>query len=165
MTKVKNSDTTRELIKAANLQVGFDDIPSELAKSIVPVININPKNYTISNVVAINDIVNSGGSATVYTVPTNKDFYLTNASLSMIKDVTATSIGTTLTVTPETGLATTILKIIGLTLTVQEEAVQLNLTFPLKLKKGSVISLANSTATGNVSASASIVGFTVENNQ
>lgn len=166
MTNVKNGSSIRELVQAANLQTGFDEIPTKLATSIVPVININPNDYRFSKAFPIASSLSNATSATVYTCAADKDTYLTAASMSMIKDVTSTATVIALNVIPynESLVAAPIIRITGFTLTVQNECVTIAFPFPIKLKRGSNITLTSDTNVANVSARCSLIGYEVENN-
>lgn len=161
MAQIKNSGTLREITEAGNLQTGFDQIPTEASKSVVYTMEVNPKMMRRCTVVKSGAAVNAT-SSTMYTTPSDKDFYLIAMALSVIKDVTATSTVSAINATID-GQATNILQIAGITLTVQENNISLALPIPLKVDRGTVISATNSTNVGNVAARANIFGYTVEN--
>lgn len=148
--------------KSAGIQVSKDRIPTELAEKVVPVLEVNPKLLRNCNIVKSTSAVNST-SGTLYTTPTNQDFYLCAAELSVIKDATATSTSSTITCTPKGGAASIILRIMGLTLTAQENSISISLRFPILLERGTTITVTNSTNVGNVSSSGTIFGYVVEN--
>lgn len=158
MSKISNSDTIRELIKGANLQTGFDNIPNDLARSIVPTLEINPEQYRKSTIVRKGTASNAT-SATAYTTPTDRDFYLCGCSLSVCKDVTSTSTNSDIEVYPFGETAVNILTVAGLTLTADAGTSNLVLPFPLKLARGSTIKVLNTTNVANVRAIGSIVGY------
>lgn len=101
-------------------------------------------------------------SVTIFTTPTDKDFYLTSAVLTVIKDVTSTSTSSAINVTID-GVAVQIIDIAGITLTVQNEAA--NITFAgdgIKVDRGTNITVTNSSNVANIRASACIHGYTQE---
>jgi hypothetical protein len=133
-----------------------DALPSELNDTIVPVFDVRPP----ANIIRTASAVNTGAAQTLYTTPTDQDFFLTNALIGVIKDVTATSTNSQLKVTID-GVARTILNIPGLTLTVQNQSVPMAYPNPIKVDRGTNITLENSTGVGNVTSTAAVVGFLI----
>lgn len=97
----------------------------------------------------------------LYTTPTDKDFYLTSAQLSMIKDATSTSTNSYIEVAVN-GVATVLLTIAGFSLTAQNDSVAQSFPNPIKLDRGSQIRIANTTAVANSRAHGTIQGYTEE---
>jgi len=157
MTQIYNSDLTKELTEGAKIQVSRDRVPNQLADKVVPVMEVNPKLLRrvkiVKNVQAAN-----ATSATVFTTPTDRDFYLTGYCLSVIKDATSTSTGTSLRSTID-GAAVRIAEIIGLSLTVQNQTITGSCTPPIKIDRGVTITVNNTTNVANVSSSAEIHGY------
>lgn len=162
MATIYNSDLTKELVQGAKIQQATDRIPSQLGDVVIPVMEVNPKLLRRVNVIKVAAAINAT-SSTVYTTPTDKDFYLTAGSLSVVKDATATSVASTLTATTDFDTGVSILRIATLTLTVQNDTQTQSWIPPILLKRGTNITVTNSTATGNVTAVACIQGYTVEN--
>lgn len=78
MAKIYNSDVTKGLAQNAGIQINVDKVPNELAEKIVPTFETNPDKLRKIT------IVRSGtGAATIYTTPTDRDFYLCAAHLSL----------------------------------------------------------------------------------
>lgn len=154
MARHNNPTLTENCFRQFNTKNG-DVIGAEIEENIVPVVIIDPP---------INIIQSLGGStsgATIYTTPQDKDFYLTNASLSMAKDTaTHTSIQQTLRVFVN-GVANNILAISGITLTTNQATTTQNWGRPgIKIDRGTAITY---TFTGTLSRiDATIQGYTVE---
>ena len=161
MSKVKNNDTIRELVKGANLQTGFDEVPSDLARSIVPTLEINAEMFRKSTIVRKGTASNAT-SATAYTTPADRDFYLTGCSLSVTKDATSTSTNSDIEIVPFGDIAVNILTISGLTLTAQSDTTNIILPFPLKLARSSTIKVLNTTNVANVRAIGCAIGYIVD---
>lgn len=163
MTKIYNSNLTKAIIEGAKLQTSTDKIPDELAEKVVPVMEVNPNLLRNINFVKRVNIVNTA-TTTVYTTPTDKDFYLTNAFLNFIKDALNTSVSTQLIITTEDSITDAIISFAQLTLTAQvgNENVQFNPA--IKLKRGSNITAsAASVAAGNISMNVGFAGYFVNN--
>jgi len=161
MATIYNSELSKELILGAKIQTSRDRIPTELAEKVIPVMEVNPKLLRVANVVKGNNALN--GDVTIYTTPTDKDFYLTGASLSVVKDATATSTLTRYLITTEESGLGSFLPIGTLTLTAESRSTSINLSTPLKLKRNTTVSITNSTTVGNIATSGSIIGFTIDN--
>jgi len=100
-------------------------------------------------------------STTLFTTPLNKDFYLTAYHLRFIKDVTATT-----TLLSIQAFILGVKKIIALlpsfTLTVDTGVQTHSLFYPIKIDRGTAITIDSTTNVANFSASAMIQGYTVE---
>jgi len=155
---IYNSDLSRELQDGAKIQVSRDRVPNELAEKVIPVMEVNPKMLRRCNVAASGLAANSAAS-TVYTSPSDKDFYLVAMALSTIKDATSTSTAARITSTIN-GASVSLLSIASATLTAQADSTSLTLPIPLKIDRGTSIAVTNTTADANVSTRASIFGYT-----
>jgi len=162
MAKIYNSDCTKGLAQNAGIQTSAEKVPNELAEKIVPTFETNPEQLRRTNILRSNSAINAT-SGTIYTTPTDKDFYLCGVAVSVIKDVTSTSLYTCITGTPEGQAVTDFLLIRGITLTPQENCCSLEITPPLKMKKGTTIVVTNSTNVANISSSGTIYGYVVDN--
>lgn len=132
------------------------DSVSEVSEEIVPVVVVE----RFCNIVKRNSVTN-GTSATIYTTPTDKDFYIVAANISTIKDATSTSLTERISVTIE-GLLIAILEICSLTLTPQNDSMSISFPRPIKVDRGTNITVTNSTNVANITTVANIYGFTVE---
>jgi len=105
----------------------------DLQPTISPVLNTNADfvqpTYDFSNTkfcsVVVSATATNAGSATIITLPSDRDFYLTAGCLSVIKDVTSTSNSSNLTVVIN-GQTVSILRIAGITLTANAQTVTLS---------------------------------------
>lgn len=157
MAIIHSSRMLRELQDAAKIQISRDKIPNQIADKVVPVMEVNPRLTRIVNVVRTSSIANST-SSTIYTTPINQDFYLTNASLAVIKDATATATYFRLNVVID-GATQRLLVIPSLTLTAQTLGLSSNLMFPLKVDRNTAITIDSDTNVANHKAQAVIVGY------
>lgn len=161
MATIHNTDLTKELKEGAKLQQLRDVIPSQLAEKVVPVMEVNPKLLRRCNVVRGQEAINNT-SGTIYTTPTDKDFFLVACGLGVIKDATSTSILTTLRATID-GVSQKILSIPSISLTPQISTISNSFPTPLKIDRGTSILLVNSTNVANITCSGSIVGYLIDN--
>lgn len=138
------------------------EIPQVSEKFYIPTIEVNPFLVKIADICKTSSAINAT-SATIYTTPTDVDFYLTAACLSIIKDNTATSVSSYISFNVN-GVSCSICRIAGLTLTPQNSVVPMDFNqHPIKVDRGAVIAINNSTNVANCSAFGTIVGFTVNN--
>lgn len=147
----RNVALSDAMIRAFNLK--SSDTTGDVVEAIYPVAQIRPR----SDILFENNASNAT-SATIYTAPSDKFFYLQSACLSLIKDVTATSTVSAIRGFID-GTQKIILNITSLTLTVQSGTVALNFDPPLRLDKGQAITVTNTTAVGNVNARGNIIGY------
>lgn len=157
MATIFNSDLTKEITTGAKLQTGRDIIPSQLAEKVVPVMEVNPKLLRRCNILKTATATNAT-TATIYAVPAGRPFYLTAATLSMIKDATATSTSTRLIVNVD-GVSARVLTIEGMTLTADTQTLTINFPFPIKVDAGSNITVTNTTNVANITSTGVIVGY------
>lgn len=161
MAQINNQQVTKGLADNADIQIARDKIPNELAEKIVPTFETNPKLLRRINIVA-SASANNAVTGTIYTTPIDKDFFLTSIDLSMIKDVTSTSIYTDVEIKIN-GQTKTILYINGFTLTVQNISKIISFPIPIKLDRNSTITVNNNTNVANISSYCTITGYTNDN--
>jgi len=154
-----------ELINAKEIQKSFEtearlntaagEVIKTLKNDIQPVLNVNPQR----NLNIIRRVIDAG---TVYTTPTDKDFYLVGSQMTISND-TASQVSTgTLTVTPEGGESTVFQSLVLNTSLLIDSAQDNNtvtLPIPLKLKRGTNLTLAVSNTNAEVLV---IYGYTVD---
>jgi hypothetical protein len=157
--KIYNSDLTKELREAAKIMTSVDATPTEIAEKVVPVMEVNPKILRRSNIVLNTRMVNNT-AATIYTVPTDRDFYLVSAMLSFIKDATSTATEVNLRLKDELGISQRIMEFECLTLTAQADSMCITFPFPVKVPSGAPITINCTTNNANISVSGCIIGYT-----
>jgi len=95
----------------------------------------------------------------IYTTPTDKDFYIVSVSLSVAKTAAQTGSNVAILTTIE-GASISILDIRGITLTAQDASRDISFHYPIKLDRGTTITLS---PTGDyTSLSGIIYGYTEE---
>lgn len=93
----------------------------------------------------VNVIKNATAASTLYTTPTNKDFYLTSASISMAKAVGDTGTVASITVFVDSpGSAQNLISLAGITLTAERDSIAVNYNPPIKIDRGTVIAFNTS---------------------
>jgi len=160
MATINNSDLKKNLIEGAKINIVTEAVPSELGKTVVPVMETNPKLLRICDIIKYGVCSDSTVSA-IYTTPADRDFYLTACSLSLIKDATAVSNISNLQVYIG-GIAINVLAIAGITLTAQNGSMSLSFPTPIKIDRDTAIAIRNSNATSTVNSVGTIIGYIVE---
>lgn len=142
---IKNSDTIKRLLEDAGIQTSIEDVPRELARKILPVLISNPER-------SCNIIRNKTTSGTIYTTPTDRDFYLTDCFITnmdnagnFIDDITVVIDGATQVICSCCGTA-------GIA-----NSTTLNFTVPVKIDRGTNITSVKNT----ILSSFGIAGYTV----
>ena len=164
MVTNNNSNLSNEIIQASRIQVGKDKLPSEFSDKVVFTCETNPKLIKYPNICKY-AVANNATSATIYTVPADRDFCITSYTLSVVKDVTATSTESAIKCQVDSATAQRIAAIATLTLTAERGQISGNFIPPLKIDKGSGITVTNSTNTSNITAEGTITGYLLDNNQ
>lgn len=156
----RNTETAEEIRDVFKMQQNVDGIISNVAGQIIPVVDVNPK-HARRCLVARRATATNATTATIYTTPSDKDFFLNSLSVGYIKDATSTSLYSGITATID-GVARELLLIPGITLTAANGSVSVSFPVPLKVDRGTSILCVNSTNVANVSCISCITGYTVE---
>jgi len=84
MPLTHNYQIQKEILRAAKLQPGTEQVPQILSSQIVPVIDVNP--HSIKDVEVVHAESTGSGSTIFLTAPTKGKLYITGTQLSMSKD-------------------------------------------------------------------------------
>ncbi len=159
MAEIHNSELIKGIREDAKIQTSIDDVPTQLGKTVVPVMETNPKLFRVCDVVA-----STAGfsSTTLYSVPTNKDFFLTNAWVQI--DGTADQVSERIITIIINGVGVVLLRIKNNSAYASvgggspSPALALNFSVPIKIDRGTNIVVTGAQTLGY----AGIVGYTVE---
>jgi len=132
MAYIDNSETKKELNDAIRGNCVSNIATNKLSDTIVPVIDINPKLLRRSNVVK-SGVLTNATTSTIYTVPSDKEFYLVAAALAFIKDATATTTKIAINVTTDDGLTGDVLAVPSITLTASTGEISNSFPAPIKI--------------------------------
>lgn len=158
--KINNSETVQALRSATQPQDPTELSPS-FSNSVVPVIEINPERLRKTTYVATGGLINAT-SGSIYTTPTDRDFFMTGATIAYIKDATSTATLIRMQLSTDYNTNIQIFDIPCLTLTPQNGALSLSFNPPLKLKRGIIVAVTADTATANITVRGTIQGYIVE---
>lgn len=150
-----NVNLFNRAIELFNIKDGIFFRP-DLPFVLTPVVPVTP----IAKV-ATEAAATTTGTVGLFTTPSDKDFYLTNATLSYAKDATCDiATGNILLSATVNGVAVGIIRLAVITLTAQQDTVSVNFNPPLKLSRSTGINLTGSFTVGTLSRGATIQGYT-----
>jgi len=149
-----NPSISEDKTRILNIKSGDDN--SDVADFIQPTLEITPKINLVKRAEASNST-----SATIYTTPTDKDTYIVALMLTMIKDINATSVSSRIYAYID-GVSSYLAEITGFVTTVQEKTIFLSFPIPIKIDRGTALTVTNTTNVANCKSSAIIYGYTRE---
>lgn len=160
----RNNNPAKQLNNATGY-MGYsqDNVISEIDQKFQPSIETNPLAVNVSNIVR-GSTSSTSGLITVYTTPTDRDFYLTGITSSFIKDSTCdSSTGAyTITITPEGDSSKFLYAFPIITLTAQNQSLSNTYPFPIKLSRNSSIIFGGTFTVGVCVRNIGITGFTLD---
>lgn len=156
MVKHYNPSISEDAARILNTKGEY--LSSDVLPNIQPTIDIK----RICNIVRQAD-QSTTGAFTIFTTPTDKDFYLVGWSMSFSKG-SATDATNSLDLTVVIDGVTQAVETLGIfTLNTHAEALSGNCAgFPIKLDRGTNIQMTGTFTAGTLARSARIIGFTVE---
>lgn len=167
MVQNYNSELSKEVVEAGKLQVNRDYPPNSFSDKIVYTCETNPKLLRRTNYVATASSTASAATNTIIasTLYSDKDLYITSASIGIAKDVANDAItgAIALNVTLN-GVLSSLLSIPTLTLTAQSNTLSISFPNPIKVDRGTIISMTFPTfAAGLCSRRATITYYLDDN--
>lgn len=134
----------------------MDMVGAEVNPTIQPNVEIK----RVSDFFIEGSITNST-SGTIGSIPADKDVYIVAMTFSMIKDATATATLFNLKATIN-GVSKTILTFAGLTLTADSKDIAIAFVNPIKVDRGSDVTINADTNVANFRCRATVIGYKVE---
>jgi hypothetical protein len=128
------SAVTDAIVSTLGIQTAIDEIPNKLADTIQPVINVDKTPYC-------DIVVANSGTGTLYTTPTDKDFYLTALSITSTSQNQSSTNTDSISVTLESGISGVIARCFTASGAASETTNSTNICFtnPIKIKRGTAI--------------------------
>lgn len=154
--KIEKREVIQKLIDGLRLDVGLERIPMVVMDRVVPTFDIGEDKDI--------NIVSSGSSAstgtvTVFTTPTDQDFYLFGASLSYDKDATADNTIIQMIATPRGKAAANIMNVLNITTTARQDSLVVAFERGILLDRNSTITLTGAFTVGALTRAANIWGY------
>lgn len=157
MARITRSSFINWMQRALGIEAGIDAVPQYTAGQVVPVFDIQPKNCTVQR----HYTKSSTGTQAIYTTPTDKDFYLTHASLASTNSALWDGSLTYISITQD-GATRLILILYQLTTTAGTQSTSISFPYPIKVDRGTAINLVMSFAAGTQSVGCTIGGYVLE---
>lgn len=157
MATIRRGTIVRDIIDSLKLQVA-GVMPDQTSDKLV--LTYDFKNVQVINSVKVGTCANAT-STTIYTTPSNKDFYIHALAMNVVKDATNTSTLTAINCSIN-GALQNILYIAGVTLVAQNDTISISLPIPIKVDPNTAITLTNSSGASNIRSSCSVYSTEVE---
>ena len=129
---------------------------NEVEDVLVPVIPITRTNNVVREVEGA-----ATGNATIFTTPTDRDFYLTGWVLNYATDAACDTVTIAIQCTID-GVSRYLIRKKKITATADDKAIICNYNEPIKIDRNTVMSLVCSFAAGNCPRSCTITGYTMD---
>ena len=157
MVKHYNPSIAEDANRLLNSKAG-DQLGAEVAPIIQPTIEL--RRY--SNIVRSGSSTASSSTASIFTTPSDKDFYLTGATFSLQKDATSDNTSAFLRVTIDGSTTRNIIQMDTLTTTAVSKDMAVSFPFPIKLDRSTNVIIGATYTVGSLVRNATIFGYTVE---
>lgn len=169
MAQVDRSQAIGRIVKELRLRPGFDQVPSQVQTTIVPTFDVGTQLSMAEGLITEDIIVRSGQATTtnattgIYVTQNQegRDFFFTGYQISYVKDGTADNAdaaGPTLNFAIDG--TTQSIELSVLTLTAQNFSSALTFPFPIKIDRGTSITINNATFTvGKSVCNCTIFGY------
>lgn len=147
-----NVNISLKLKDSFKIQEGIENVPTKVAESIVPVLEVSAE----KKIQVREQIMSDASSQTIITTSSTKRTFFIGGLLSVSKDVVSDAITSSINITPHGGQSRVFLGIRYEPLTAGQFSQKIILPFPIELKKNTPIGLINSSATASIDALAVI---------
>lgn len=165
MARINRSDVIQKAVNDLALSASDEIIPNQTLDKVQCVYSLNKQFSTF----LITGTGNTTGTTTVAfpTVSAGGEIFITNATMSLVKDATCdlASGRSSLTVVPDlSNVATAIGSIVGIALTADAQSLSITFPYPLKIKNGSSASFGTTFSLGVCVRAFTLCGFTTSSN-
>lgn len=163
MTEVTKGSVLKALIDELGLQPGAAEIPKQVIDKIMPVVVVKKPHQ--DEILA--SAASTSNSTTIFTVPTDKSFFLTAGFLTLLQGTagTAAIVIKRITITPLNKGAVELIRV-STNRDVEDNQSNNQSAFlgerGMQLEPGSPVTLTNNDGDANSLSAASIVGYTIE---
>ena len=155
MAKHNNQTIAQNTLRQLNTKQG-DNIGSQVGEIIVPTIEIKSTSSIVRNVT-----LNATGAGTLYTTPTDRDFYIDAIQMSFAKDANCNQDTATYTLTTTiAGVSRVIFSLGTIAFTAHALASAVEFTRGIKVDRGVTIVYNGTYTAGNSIRTATIYGHT-----
>jgi hypothetical protein len=146
-----NTEIVNEIRNALKTQI------NDVIREPIPIIEVNPS--IVKNSLTCSGILINATSQSMI-IPLDRDIYVVSAEMKWIKDVTSTSLSASISYTNELNVISQLLRAAFLTLTAETGSCSITFPHPIKLQRGSGLTITSSTNVGNISVGAVVSYYT-----
>lgn len=144
-------EVTKSIIEQTGAQSKEMKSQIPIKEEVTPVMEI----HKFSNITRYASTASTG---TIYTTPTDKDFYLTSVTLYSMKDAASTTTASSVTFYVD-GYQTRIISLPFFNGTAGDKGLSLNLSYPIKVDRNTAIQIIGENAGATTLQKAAITGF------
>ena len=163
--KIENSEITKRIVNLISGQTAVNKLPTQLANTVVPVIDVNPDLAREVNFLISNSRSTSGTLSSSFASTASRSYFLTGITVGYAKDA-ACDLATgniSVAVTPDYSKSTTtIVQLPVITLTADSKVVDIIFETPLRVVAGSAITMTGDFGAGVLVKSFQIRGYYVD---
>jgi hypothetical protein len=157
MADINRSSIINNAAQDLALSSAVDETPRKLKGDVQPTWEMNPR----ASYIAKSAAGSATASVTVYTTPSDKDFFLTSIYVGVAKDIVQDGTSVSLQLNTVNGVAVYWYLPVTATLA-QNVSMSLALPYPLKLDRASTIKIVGAFTAGTCNKSATITGYILE---
>lgn len=157
MAQIIRSSIIQWMIDLLGLQPSSQTVPLALNGTVQPVVEIGPRHTRISRF----NFSSTTGTGTLYTTPTDKDFYITYVSLTVTQDATCDGVVGTVQLVQD-GVTRGLIAIPHQALTAGTYTLSLSFPYPIKVDRNTAITAVTTFTAGTCSRYATLGGFVLE---
>lgn len=158
MTSNNNTEVSKKIRNGLKIQQAIDSVPQRVGDVILPVFVANPDRVIQSDDASVAD----GTSAIIMTTHATRKTFLTDALLTVAKDVNATASFSTITANLKGKAAASIIFLRYEPLTAGQFFAAMNFNFPIELEPNTQITITHNTAIASIDGTAKIYFFETE---
>lgn len=162
MATIYNSELSKEIQEGAKIQSLDENIPNQLDKLVIPVMEVNPKLLKSSTVLNNTTRTTTGSGITLLAAQPNKEVFISGIMVANVQDVVSDNASITITVVIN-GANRNIYKFLKPTLTISNTFHTINFVPALKIDRNTAITFTASFTAGSCTTEFSIFGYFIEN--
>ena len=159
MAKINNTNTIKEVLDGAAIQTSHDQVPQELGKTVVPVMEVNPKLLRRVGFME-SGTRTSSGSTTLVTLKTDRDVWVTGFVFSSNFD--AASVVTTSELRLNIGGSQRTVQFALTNGEILQQEMSHTFVTPILIDRGTNVYYTLVTSAGTYSVAANVYGYYVE---
>ena len=159
MARIQSSEVIQNVIAKLRIDAAREGSPNETGNILMPVFVANPDK--IAQIARGGTSASSSSTASFFTTPTNKDFFLTSLQYHVEKDASSDNVANTVLVSID-GADQVLIQVPGITLTAKSATVAVSYPAPILLDRGTTIRMSSSFTLGVLIRGLTITGYIVE---